>query len=78
MTQYCPWPGILPNVPSSHDYQPGFTAKMMLKDLALSQEAAKTAAVTTPLGKQAMELYEKFSMDHAEMDFSGIVQWLKK
>src|SRR3990167_4380077 len=68
LTQYCPFPGILPEVPSSHDYQPGFTAKMMLKDLALSQEAAKTAAVTTPLGKQAMELYEKFSMDHAEMD----------
>ncbi len=78
LTQYCPWPGILPNAPASHHYQPGFTAKMMLKDLALSQDAAKTAAVTTPLGKHAMELYEKFSEASPEMDFSGIVQYLKK
>jgi len=46
LTQYCPWPDILPNVPASHDYKPGFTAKMMLKDLQMSQNAAETVHPT--------------------------------
>ena len=43
MTSYCPIPGILENVPSSHDYEPGFMAEMMLKDLRLAQHAAESA-----------------------------------
>ena len=75
LSQYCPWPNILPNVPSSHDYQPGFTAKMMLKDLHLSQEAAALSQVETPLGQQAMALYEKFVASKAEdIDFSAIIK----
>ncbi len=77
LTQYCPWPNILPNVPSSHDYQPGFTAKMMLKDLKLSQDAASDVHATTPLGKQAMDLYQQFvNSSTAEIDFSGIIKML--
>ena len=60
LTQYCPWPNVLPNVPSSHEYKAGFTANMMLKDLRLSQEAASSAGVVTPLGAHARELYEQF------------------
>lgn len=77
LTNYCPWPNILPNVPSSHDYQPGFTAKMMLKDLKLSQDAAAEVHATTPLGKQAMELYQQFvNSNTTEIDFSGIIKML--
>lgn len=79
LTQYCPSPNILPNVPSSHDYQPGFTAKMMLKDLQLSQDAASTVHAETPLGKHAMELYAQFvRASQGEIDFSGIIQMLEK
>lgn len=79
LTNYCPWPNILPNVPSSHDYQPGFTAKMMLKDLHLSQDAASITHAHTPLGKHAMELYEQFVKSNTdEIDFSGIIQMLAK
>lgn len=79
LTQYCPWPNILPNVPSSHHYQPGFTAKMMLKDLHLSQDAAEKMHATTPLGKHAMDLYQQFVENgNAEVDFSGIIQMLSK
>lgn len=77
LTQYCPWPNILPNVPSSRDYQPGFTAKMMLKDLKLSQEAASDVHANTPLGKQAMDLYQQFvDSNKTEIDFSGIIKML--
>jgi 3-hydroxyisobutyrate dehydrogenase len=78
LTQYCPWPGILPDSPASHDYKPGFTAKMMLKDLNLSQAAAKSAHAATPLGQLATLLYQHFvDGDHAEKDFSGIIRMLK-
>lgn len=50
MTSYCPVPGILENVPASHDYQAGFMAKMMLKDLRLAQHAAESADAAIPLG----------------------------
>ncbi len=40
LTSYCPVPGPVPTSPANRDYQPGFTAAMMLKDLRLAQEAA--------------------------------------
>lgn len=79
LNQYCPSPNILPNVPSSNDYKPGFTAKMMLKDLRLSQDAAEKTHAATPLGKHAMELYEQFVQSNTnEIDFSAIIKMLKK
>lgn len=77
LTHYCPWPDILPNVPANNNYEPGFTAKMMLKDLHLSQTAAEHVHAQTPLGKHAMDLYQKFvDSGHAEVDFSGIIEML--
>jgi 3-hydroxyisobutyrate dehydrogenase len=75
MTQYNPVPGILENVPANHDYKPGFTANMMLKDLMLSQTAAQSVAATTPLGNHATELYKQFVENgNGELDFSGIIK----
>lgn len=77
MTSYCPAPGILENAPSSHNYQPGFTAAMMLKDLRLSQQAASSANAQTPLGKAATALYERFVEDEkGNLDFSAIFKQL--
>jgi 3-hydroxyisobutyrate dehydrogenase len=77
MTSYCPVPGILENVPASHDYQAGFMAKMMLKDLRLAQHAAEAADAAIPLGGMSAELYELFvSQGFGEMDFSGIINML--
>ena len=53
MVNYCPVPGPVPTSPANRDYQAGFTAAMMLKDLALAQEAANAARVATPLGAEA-------------------------
>ncbi|MDH8425948.1 NAD-binding protein, partial [Klebsiella pneumoniae] len=41
LTSYCPVPGPVPASPANNDYKPGFAAALMLKDLRLSQEAAK-------------------------------------
>ena len=79
LTSYCPAPGVLDNVPSNNDYEPGFAAAMMLKDLTLAQEASQTTRTSTVLGGQAKELYEKFvNSGCAEKDFSGIIKMISE
>ena len=57
MTSYCPVPGPVPTSPANRDYQAGFTAAMMLKDLKLAQDAAKAAGAKTQLGADAARIY---------------------
>ncbi len=79
LTTYCPVPGPVPTSPSNNDYKPGFAAALMLKDLKLSQEAAKAAGAQTPLGAHAESIYETFDKDgQGGVDFSGIVNHLRK
>ncbi|RMF10044.1 MAG: 3-hydroxyisobutyrate dehydrogenase [Alphaproteobacteria bacterium] len=78
LTSYCPVPGPVPTSPANNDYKPGFAAAMMLKDLRLAQDAADSAGANTPLGRDAMELYEKFTAAGNEnVDFSGIINMLR-
>jgi 3-hydroxyisobutyrate dehydrogenase len=78
MTTYCPVPGPVPTSPANRDYQAGFTAAMMLKDLKLAQQAAQAAGATTPLGAEAAALYALYAgQGEAQKDFSGIVEFLR-
>ncbi|MEP3303689.1 MAG: NAD-binding protein, partial [Roseibium sp.] len=78
LTSYCPVPGPLPSSPANRDYQPGFAAEMMLKDLKLAQDAAHSSGAATPLGAQAAALYSLFCNSGGEgVDFSGIVKYLR-
>ena len=78
MTSYCPVPGPVPTSPANRDYKPGFTAGMMLKDLRLAQDAAKTAKAPTPLGAQAAQLYALMEASgHDSLDFSGVIKLIK-
>ncbi len=77
LTSYCPVPGPVPAAPSNNDYQPGFTAQMMLKDLMLSQEASHSAKADTPLGHLATQLYHRFvDKGEGQLDFSAIIKML--
>ncbi|NNE80010.1 MAG: 3-hydroxyisobutyrate dehydrogenase [Silicimonas sp.] len=75
MNAYCPAPGIGPTSPADNDYQPGFAAELMLKDLRLSQQAAETVYADTPMGQRATELYTDFvdSEDGRGKDFSAML-----
>jgi 3-hydroxyisobutyrate dehydrogenase len=78
MTSYCPVPGPVPTSPANRDYQAGFTAAMMLKDLKLAQSAARATRATTPLGAGAAAVYERFvESDDGSIDFSGIIRYLR-
>jgi 3-hydroxyisobutyrate dehydrogenase len=77
LTNYCPVPGPVPASPANRDYQAGFTAAMMLKDLVLAQQAASAVGATTPLGAEAAQIYNLFvNGGRGAMDFSGIVKML--
>jgi 3-hydroxyisobutyrate dehydrogenase len=78
LTNYCPIPGPVPASPANRDYQPGFTAAMMLKDLKLSQDAARATRAVTPLGAGATALYRGFvESGDGGTDFSGIIRFLR-
>jgi len=78
MTSYCPVPGPVPTSPANRDYQAGFTANMMLKDLRLAQEAARSARAATPLGAGAAAIYQQYvEGGEGGRDFSGIVRFLR-
>ena len=77
LTNYCPVPGPVPTSPANRDYQAGFTAAMMLKDLVLAQQAANAVGASTPLGAEAAQLFNMFvNSGHGAKDFSGIVKML--
>ena len=77
MTSYTPVPGVGPDTPADHDYEGGFAAALMLKDLKLAMDAAQHAGAYTPLGAQAEELYQRFvNLGGGSKDFSGIIKML--
>jgi 3-hydroxyisobutyrate dehydrogenase len=68
----------VPQSPANKEYQAGFMAALMLKDLNLSQEASAAANVDTPMGALAKSLYTQYAdAGFSEKDFSGIIQFLK-
>ncbi len=78
LTSYCPVPGPVETSPANRDYQAGFTAAMMLKDLKLAQNAAQEAGAATPLGAEAAALYSLFdSAGQGDVDFSGIINFIR-
>jgi 3-hydroxyisobutyrate dehydrogenase len=78
LTSYCPVPGPVPTSPANRDYQAGFTAAMMLKDLKLSQDAAKTTGTKTQLGADAARIYTQYvESGEAAQDFSGIIRFVR-
>ena len=72
MTSYAPVPGVGPDTPADHDYEGGFAAALMLKDLKLAMDAAQSVGAYTPMGGEAEELFQRFvDRGGGNKDFSG-------
>ena len=77
MTSYCPVPGVGPKTPADNDYEGGFAAALMLKDLKLADEAARQVGAYTPMGGEAEELFQRFvDRGGGSKDFSGIIKMI--
>ncbi|MDN8012609.1 3-hydroxyisobutyrate dehydrogenase [Burkholderia multivorans] len=70
-----PWPGVLPDVPSSHGYQGGFQMSLMCKDLSLAISNAQVHGSSVPLGSLVRNLLLLYQGQHAgvaKLDLSSI------
>jgi 3-hydroxyisobutyrate dehydrogenase len=77
LTSYAPWPGVGPETPADRDYQGGFAAALMLKDLKLAMAAAQDADASVPMGAAAESLYQAFANGGGGgLDFSAIIRML--
>ncbi len=77
MTSYCPVPGVGPETPADRNYEGGFAAALMLKDLKLAMEAAQEAGAYTPMGGEAEELYQRFvDRGGGTKDFSALIKMI--
>jgi 3-hydroxyisobutyrate dehydrogenase len=78
MTSYCPVPGVGPETPADRNYEGGFAAALMLKDLRLAMEAARSVDAYTPMGGEAEELYTRFAeaLGGGGKDFSAIIKMI--
>jgi 3-hydroxyisobutyrate dehydrogenase len=78
MTSYCPVPGVGPETPADRDYEGGFAAALMLKDLRLAMEAAQSVGAYTPMGAEAETLYARFAeaLGGGGKDFSAIIRMI--
>ena len=77
MTTYCPVPGVGPETPADRNYDGGFAAALMLKDLKLAMEAAQEVGAYTPMGGEAEDLYQRFvDRGGGSKDFSGLIKMI--
>lgn len=78
MTSYCPVAGVGPASPADNNFQGGFAAALMLKDLMLAKDSAESVGESIPMGKLAATLYQSLCDESgAGNDFSSIINYLK-
>jgi 3-hydroxyisobutyrate dehydrogenase len=74
----CPVPGPVPTSPANNDFTPGFATALMSKDIGLAMDAVNSTGSSAPLGSHAAEIYAKFAADHADKDFSAVIEMIRK
>jgi 3-hydroxyisobutyrate dehydrogenase len=74
----CPVPGPVPTSPANNDFKPGFATALMNKDLGLAMDAVTSTGSAAPLGSHAAEIYAKFAADHGALDFSAVIETLRR
>jgi 3-hydroxyisobutyrate dehydrogenase len=76
---YNPCPDVMPNVPSSKNYQGGFMVDLMKKDLGLAMDTGIKSQSSTPMGALAQSLYTIHSQQgNGQLDFSSIFNLFSK
>ena len=58
-----PVPGVVAHAPASRNYEGGFKAQMMVKDMTLGVDAAAAVGVKASTGLAALELYKQAAVD---------------
>ncbi len=73
----CPVPGPVPASPANNAFKPGFATALMNKDLGLAMAAVSSTGASAPLGSHAARIYADFAAEHADLDFSAVIETLR-
>lgn len=68
-----PVPGVVTTAPASRNYEGGFKAQMMVKDLTLGVDAAGVVGITPSTGRAALEIYTQAVLDSRCIDLDASV-----
>ncbi len=75
VNNYCPLENVGPTSPADNDFLPGFSAKLMSKDLKLAVNAASQTNSNIEFGKKAEKMFTKMAEGmNGEKDFSAIIK----
>ncbi|MGW5150489.1 3-hydroxyisobutyrate dehydrogenase [Rhodococcus koreensis] len=59
LREWYPAPGVVDSAPSSHEYAPGFTSTLLLKDLSLALQAGQSTDTSLDTARVVHTLYER-------------------
>ncbi len=73
INSYFPLKGVGPKSPADDNFEPGFSANLMLKDLTIAVQSINETKTPAPFGKKAQENFEKMVNENkGNLDFSAI------
>ncbi|MGA9912967.1 3-hydroxyisobutyrate dehydrogenase [Paraburkholderia sp.] len=72
---YNPYPGVMQAAPAAKGYAGGFGTDLMLKDLGLATDAARSVRQPVYMGALAQQLYQTSSaLGDGRLDFSSVIR----
>ncbi len=76
VNNYCPITGVGPKSPADNNFEPGFSANLMYKDLSIAIKAINETNTFAPFGINAREKYRKMVNDKkGNLDFSAVIKF---
>lgn len=76
---YNPFPGVVDSAPAGRGYTGGFGTDLMLKDLGLATDVARSTRQPVYMGALAQQLYQTMSWKGAgTLDFSSVIKLYRK
>lgn len=76
---YNPYPDVIQSAPSSRGYSGGFGTDLMLKDLGLASDAARSVRQPVYMGALAQQLYQTSSANgDGRLDFSAVIKLYRR
>ena len=76
INSYCPIKGVGPKSPADNNFEPGFSASLMFKDLSIALKAIQTTNTSAPFGTKAWENFGKMiDKNKGDLDFSAITKF---
>jgi 3-hydroxyisobutyrate dehydrogenase len=76
INNYCPIKGVGPQSPADNNFEPGFSASLMFKDLSIALKAIQSTNTSAPFGKRAQENFGNMvNQEKGDLDFSAITKF---